>query len=82
MALDNVSARPDFLVLVYPVITMREPYASASSREALLGRTPPAETIARLSTDEQVTGRTSPSLLVHGGTDRSVPAGSRPPSPR
>jgi acetyl esterase/lipase len=35
--LDRVSARPDFLVLIYPVITLRPPHASASSRGFLIG---------------------------------------------
>lgn len=35
--IDRVSARPDFLVLVYPVITFRAPYAHSGSRENLLG---------------------------------------------
>src|SRR5205814_2179198 len=35
--LDMVSARPDFVALIYPVITMRNPFAHAGSRENLLG---------------------------------------------
>jgi len=39
-ALDAVSARPDFLILMYPVITMEDPFAHAGSRQALLGPNP------------------------------------------
>jgi acetyl esterase/lipase len=72
--LDGVSARPDFLVLVYPVITLHQPLANGSSRDNLLGATPDAALVDRLSTDRQVTAATPPTFLVHGGTDDAVPA--------
>jgi acetyl esterase/lipase len=71
--LDRVSARPDFVVLVYPVITMSGPFVHAGSRDSLLGPNPPRELIDRLSTNLQVTKDTPPTFLVHGGTDQSVP---------
>lgn len=72
--LDDTSARPDFLVLVYPVISMKPPVAHMGSRESLLGKAPSPELVDHLSTDMQVTARTPPTFLVHGGTDTSVPA--------
>lgn len=72
-ALDGVSARPDFLVLVYPVITMNAPFAHAGSRDSLLGPGAPQAALDRLSLERQVTARTPPTFLVHGGTDQSVP---------
>jgi len=72
--LDAVSARPDFLVLVYPVITLSGPPAHAGSREALLGKSPAPELVEALSTHSRVTDRTPPAFLVHGGTDTAVPA--------
>jgi acetyl esterase/lipase len=71
--LDRVSARPDFLVLVYPVISLRPPYAHAGSREALLGKNPPADLVDHLSTDLQVTRDTPPTFLVHTTADTTVP---------
>jgi acetyl esterase/lipase len=71
--LDRVSARPDFLVLVYPVITMSAPYAHVGSRQSLMGTDPSPSLIARLSTNMKVTKDTPPAFLVHGGTDQSVP---------
>jgi acetyl esterase/lipase len=71
--LDHVSGRPDFLVLVYPVILLTGPYASASSRRGLLGETPAPELAEALSLDARVTPDTPPAFLVHGGTDASVP---------
>lgn len=72
--LDRVSARPDFLVLVYPVITLHPPLANGSSRDNLLGTTPDPVLVDRLSTDQQVTARTPPTFMAHGGTDTAVPA--------
>jgi len=70
--LDKTSGRPDFLILVFPVITMREPFAHAASRRALLGDKPSAAAQARLSVDEQVTKDTPPAFLVHSSEDTTV----------
>ncbi|KQV53560.1 alpha/beta hydrolase [Pelomonas sp. Root1217] len=71
--LDNISARPDFAVLVYPVITMADPAAHAGSRRALLGDAPSPALLALLSVDQQVTSATPPTLLLHTQGDKSVP---------
>jgi acetyl esterase/lipase len=72
-ALDSVSARPDFLMLMYPVITMQDPAAHAGSRKALLGARPSAENLALMSLEKQVTAATPPTLLIHTQADASVP---------
>ncbi len=72
-AIDVVSARPDFLVLVYPVITLKPPFYHAGSRVNLLGKDPAPELVDHLCTDQQVTSATPPAFLVHGGTDTAVP---------
>lgn len=72
-ALDAISGRPDFLVLVFPVITMQDPFAHAVSRRALLGEQPTDELRRRLSVDEQVTADTPPTFLVHSSEDTTVP---------
>lgn len=72
--LDHVSARPDFVVLLYPVITLQdEPYVHKGSRLSLLGASPTPEQLALLSPDLQVTKDTPPTLLFHAGDDASVP---------
>ncbi|MEW5981661.1 MAG: alpha/beta hydrolase [Acidobacteriota bacterium] len=71
--LDATSARPDFVALLYPVITMRDPHAHAGSRESLLGKRPDAGLVDRLSLETQVTSHTPPVFLVHTAEDRSVP---------
>ena len=72
-ALDAVSARPDFLILMYPVITMADPAAHAGSRKMLLGANPPSELLALMSLERQVTAATPPTLLIHTQEDKTVP---------
>ena len=72
-ALDIVSARPDFLILVYPVIQLNTAFAHAGSRQALLGESPAPGLVDAMSLDLRVTKDTPPTFLVHGGTDTSVP---------
>jgi len=72
-AMDAVSARPDFLMLMYPVISMQEPAVHAGSRKALLGAAPSAETLKLMSLEKQVTAATPPTLLIHTQEDQSVP---------
>lgn len=72
-ALDAVSARPDFLVLLYPVVTLEDPYTHAGSRHNLLGGHPASEMLARMSTDQRVTRDTPPVFMVFAQDDRTVP---------
>jgi acetyl esterase/lipase len=72
-ALDAVSARPDFLILMYPVISMTGAAAHAGSRAALLGDAPSPELLHLLSLELQVTSATPPTLLVHTQEDTAVP---------
>jgi acetyl esterase/lipase len=72
-ALDVTSARPDFVALLYPVITMRPPYAHQGSRQNLLGEHPADALVDRLSVETQVTRDTPPTFLVHTFEDASVP---------
>lgn len=69
---DNVNLRPDFLVLVYPVITMDEKVTHMDSRKALLGTSPSAEMVRYFSSELQVTRDTPPTLLLHAADDRLV----------
>ena len=72
-ALDAVSARPDFLVMQYPVILMEGPYVHKDSRDSLLGKNPSPGLVALLSVDRQVTKGTPPAFLVATAEDKSVP---------
>ena len=73
-ALDAVSARPDFLVLIYPVITMTDSHTHAGSRQNLLGDHPTEAQIDHLSLEKQVTARTPPAFLLTTFEDATVPA--------
>lgn len=70
-ALDNVSARPDFMILVSPVIDMGK-YAHKGSLKNLLGEKPTAEQIVKYSTQLQVTATTAPCFIADAFNDRSV----------
>jgi acetyl esterase/lipase len=71
--IDAVNARPDFLILMYPVITMAEGVTHAGSRENLLGKHRTAEQEAFFSLENRVTAATPPTLLIHTQQDQSVP---------
>jgi acetyl esterase/lipase len=72
-AVERVSSRPDFGIMIYPVITMTDPFAHAGSRRNLLGLNPPPELIDLMSSEKQVTDKTPPCFLVHTSTDTVVP---------
>lgn len=69
---ERVSSRPDLMVLVYPVITLRDA-THRGSRTNLLGPSPDPALIALLSNEEQVTRETPPAFLVHTSNDAAVP---------
>jgi acetyl esterase/lipase len=71
--IDEQSCRPDFMVLVYPVITLSGPYAHLGSRNNLLGKIPDPKLIELLSNEKQVTKDTPPTFLVHTSEDTGVP---------
>jgi acetyl esterase/lipase len=72
-ALDAVNARPDFLILMYPVITMDPAAAHMGSRKALIGEHPSPELASLMSVEKQVTAATPPTLLIHTQEDQTVP---------
>lgn len=71
--IDRVSCRPDFMILCYPVITMKDPFTHEGSRENLLGPGPDQATIERMSSETQVTKETPPTFLWHTSDDGAVP---------
>ncbi len=64
---------PDYMVLVSPVITLREGLTHRSSREQLIGKNPSEAAISRYSIDEQVSEKTPPTILFHAHNDPAVP---------
>jgi len=69
---DNVSARPDFMMLIYPVISFG-PQAHVGSRENLVGKTPSEDMVNLYSNEKQVTANTPPAFLIHAQDDDVVP---------
>ncbi|MEO0514175.1 MAG: alpha/beta hydrolase [Planctomycetota bacterium] len=67
------AARPDAVVLCYPVIDMADPYAHAGSRLGLLGESPDADLVQTLSNHRQVDANTPPTFLWHTAEDDAVP---------
>lgn len=71
---DSTSSRPDFAVLIYPVISFDSSFTHKGSRNNLVGAKAPEEQIRFFSNELQVTANTPPSFLVHAGDDGAVPA--------
>jgi len=71
--IDSASARPDYLILLYPVISMENPMAHGSSRRALLGENPSPDLISAYSADKRVGPFAPPTLLILADDDQSVP---------
>jgi len=71
--IDSQSARPDFAILSYPVISMLEPYVHLGSRRNLLGDKPDPALVQALSNELQVTSQTPPTFLFHTTEDQVVP---------
>lgn len=68
----NISLRPDFSILGYPVISMTDSLAHMGSRENLLGKNPSKELIKEFSNELQVTKNTPPTFLVLADDDNGV----------
>jgi len=69
----EISLRPSFGILCYPVIASRGPYAHAESMTNLAGDNPSPELLDALSCDKHVSAETPPCFLWHTGEDMGVP---------
>jgi acetyl esterase/lipase len=69
--LDSVSFRPDFMILVSPVITMGE-YTHKGSRDNLLGTSPSKDLTDKYSNELQVSDKTPPAFIALADNDKSV----------
>ena len=72
--IDKASARPDFGLLVYPVVSFTEPFTHVGSRRNLLGADASEELMEKFSNEKQVTAQTPPCFLTHTWEDTGVPA--------
>jgi acetyl esterase/lipase len=71
--IDQLSARPDFMTLAYPVITFGELNTHGGSRKNLLGENPSQKMIDHFSNELRVTPDTPPTFLLHATDDTAVP---------
>lgn len=67
--IDKENCRPDFSILIYPVISMEPPVAHGGSRTNLLGKDPGPEASAKYSTEKAVTKDTPPVFLLTTADD-------------
>lgn len=70
--LGDISARPDFAILGYPVIALYGPDAHAGSRKALMGENPDPKKLHENSLQFQVTDKVPPVFMLHGVGDQAV----------
>jgi acetyl esterase/lipase len=70
-AIDQKGCRPDFMILVYPVITMGEK-TNGGTKNNLLGKNPDEKLVDLFSNEKQVTAKTPPAFLAHAKDDKAV----------
>ncbi len=69
---EQINLRPNFMILVYPVISLSENLMHKGSRDNLIGGSPTAELTNLYSNETQVTAQTPPTMLIHAGDDKTV----------
>jgi len=70
--IENTNLRPDFQILIYPVISMQDSLTHLGSRENLLGKNPSKELIDFYSNETQINENTPPAYITHTGDDTVV----------
>jgi len=70
---NKTSLRPDFMILIYPVISFSDSIGHRGSRNFLLGEDPSVDQIRRYSGELQVRADTPPTFITHGADDTVVP---------
>lgn len=71
---DSVSAKPDFSILIYPVISMNNEITHKGSQNNLLGISPSISLIDKFSNEQHVNSETPPAFIIHATDDLVVPA--------
>ena len=70
---DTTSVRPDFAILIYPVISFDTTFGHRGSRNKLVGENPSPDKVFFFSNELQVTASTPPTFLIHTADDKTVP---------
>ncbi|PWG82298.1 alpha/beta hydrolase, partial [Pararcticibacter amylolyticus] len=73
---EGINLRPDFMILVYPVISLSDSLMHKGSRDNLLGPNPSQESVRFFSNELQVTPETPPTMLIHASNDKAVKVGN------
>ena len=68
----HLSLRPNFQILIYPVITMKD-FGHAGSKENLIGKNPTEAQVQYYSNELNVDSQTPPAFIVHAKNDDAVP---------
>ncbi|MGC9327248.1 MAG: alpha/beta hydrolase [Candidatus Hinthialibacter sp.] len=71
--IEKIKSRPDFMILMYPVITFFSDYTHMGSRNNLLGEEAEANLISYYSNETQIQPSTPPTFIVHSYDDKVVP---------
>jgi acetyl esterase/lipase len=71
---ESISSKPDFSILIYPVISLDTTITHQGSRKNLLGEKLGTEWEKYYSTETQVNTSTPPAFMVHSWDDKGVPA--------
>lgn len=69
----HISLRPDFSVLIYPVVSFSDSLGHTGSRDNLIGKKPSPGQIKKFSNELLVNKKTPPAFLVHAKDDGGVP---------
>ncbi|MGY5354498.1 prolyl oligopeptidase family serine peptidase [Wenyingzhuangia sp. IMCC45467] len=70
---EKTSARPDFSILIYPVISMQDGITHNGSKVNLLGKNASTDLIEQYSNEKQIDANTPPTFLIHATDDHAVP---------
>jgi acetyl esterase/lipase len=68
----NTNLKPDFQILIYPVISMQDNLTHKDSRKKLLGSNPTKESIDFFSSELQITDNAPPAYITHAADDVTV----------
>ncbi|MBK7103752.1 MAG: alpha/beta hydrolase [Ignavibacteriae bacterium] len=71
--IDSINCRPDFMILMYPVITFKTPNLHSGSRTNLIGENADSNLINYYSNELHISENTPPTFLVHAEDDGGVP---------
>lgn len=72
---EKASARPDFSVLLFPVVSLRKPYDSTRTRREIIGNTPSTEAENAWSLDTYASADAPQTIIFASADDKTAPPG-------